>query len=1054
MGVAAPGCASTFAGLSPLPAPSAAAAVVRKAGSSVSSTATGNPSRWEHPAVASGVDARALEAELRRSVHGEVRFDDGSKAMYSTDASNYRQIPIGVVIPRDVEDVVQTVAFARQFGAPILPRGCGTSLAGQCCNVAVVLDMSKYLNRVLAVDPDGKTARIQPGTILDTLRNAAEEHHLTFGPDPATHDHCTLGGMIGNNSCGVHSIMAGMTSENVEELEILTYDGLRLRVGQTGDEELQRIIREGGRRGEIYAGLRHIRDKYADLIRATYPDIPRRVSGYNLVDLLPEKGFHVARALVGSEGTCVTVLEAKVRIVHSPPARSLLVLGYPDAYHAADHVPEIMSRGPVGLEGFDDVVIDYMKAKDLNLDKIPLLPDGGGWLLVEFGAERKEDADTRARELMDALGKEPDAPNMRLFEDPKQAVKIWAIRESGLGAVASAPGKKETWEGWEDASVPPEKLGGYLRDLQKLLDRYGYVTGLYGHFGQGCVHTRIDFDFKTAEGVRNYRSFMYEAADLVLGYGGSLSGEHGDGQSRGEMLVKMFGPELMGAFREFKSLWDPEWKMNPGKVIEPYRMDENLRVSPTYNPMRTSTQFQFPDDHHNFADATARCAGVGKCRRLGGGTMCPSFMVTREETHSTRGRARLLFEMLEGDVVKGGWRDEHVKEALDLCLACKGCKGDCPVNVDMATYKAEFLSHYYLGRPRPVSAYAFGLIMYWAHLAEKMPGLANFFTQTPLLRNVAKSVAGMPQERQVPPFASQTFRQRFRNRAPRNESSPRVILWADTFNNHFTPPVAEAAVEVLEAAGYRVVVPEQHLCCGRPLYDYGMLGLAKRLLRQILDSLGPEIEAGVPIVGLEPSCVAVFRDELPNLFHDDENAMRLSKQVYTLGEFLARAGYEPPKLDGKAVIHGHCHQKAIMKMDDEDALLSKLGLDYRILDSGCCGMAGSFGFEKDHYDVSIAVGEQVLLPAVRNAARDTLIVADGFSCREQIGQTTDRRALHLAQVIQMALQAGSNGVAGDYPEKRFEATPARVGVKTGLAAMAASVAIGAAILWRSRPRRK
>jgi FAD/FMN-containing dehydrogenase/Fe-S oxidoreductase len=1021
----------------------------RKAGFAVSSAVGARANGWSHASVGPEEDWRALEAELRHKVQGEVRFDDGSKALYSTDASNYRQIPIGIVIPQTVEDIVQAVATARQFGAPILPRGCGTSLAGQCCNVAVVMDMSKYLNRVLAVDPDGKMARVQPGTILDELRNAAEHYHLTFGPDPATHDHCTVGGMIGNNSCGVHSIMAGMTSENVEELDVLTYDGLRMRVAQTSQEEFERIIGEGGRRGQIYAGLMSIRDRYAELIRTRYPDIPRRVSGYNLVDLLPERGFNVARALVGSEGTCVTVLEAKVRIVHSPPARSLLVLGYPTAYHAADHVPEIMSYRPVGLEGFDDVVLDYMKAKQLNQDKIPLLPDGGGWLLVEFGAEQKEEADSRGRELMDALSRSPAPPNMKLFSDPREASKIWAIRESGLGAVASAPGKKETWEGWEDASVPPERLGGYLRDLKKLLDRYGYETGLYGHFGQGCVHTRIDFDFKTASGVRNFRSFMHEAADIVLSHGGSLSGEHGDGQSRAEMLVKMFGSELMDAFREFKTLWDPEWKMNPGKLINPYRMDENLRISPSYNPRPTKTQFQFQDDHHSFAHAAARCAGVGKCRRLDGGTMCPSFMVTREEAHSTRGRARLLFEMLQGSVLKDGWHDEHVKESLDLCLSCKGCKGDCPVNVDMATYKAEFLSHYYSRKLRPISAYAFGLIMYWTHLAEHAPRLANLLTQTPLLRRVAKAAVGMPRQRRIPAFATQTFKQRFRNHSARNSAAPKVILWADTFNNHFTPPVAEAAVEVLEAAGYRVEVPSEHLCCGRPLYDYGMLGLAKRLLRQILRVLGPDIEAGVPIVGLEPSCVAVFRDELPNLFPLDENALRLSRQVYTLAEFLNQAGYEPTSLRRKALIHGHCHQKAVMKMEEEGVLLSRLGLDYQILDSGCCGMAGSFGFEKQHYDVSIAVGERSLLPSVRAAEKATLIVADGFSCREQIAQTTDRQALHLAQVIQMALTADGHGSdSADYPERQFVVPSAPTRSMIGIAMPLVGTAVVAGLAWR------
>ncbi|HEX9016289.1 MAG TPA: FAD-binding and (Fe-S)-binding domain-containing protein, partial [Chloroflexota bacterium] len=729
-------------------------------------------------------------------MQGEVRFDRGTRALYSTDASNYRQIPIGVVIPRTLGDVESAVAVARELGVPLLPRGGGTSLAGQGCNVALIVDMSKYLNQVLEIDPGRGVARVQPGTILDDLRNRAERHHLTYGPDPSTHTHCTLGGMIGNNSCGVHSIMAGMTSENVEQLDILTYDGLRLTVGPCDDGEFQRIVEAGGRRGEIYAGLRALRDRYADQIRTRYPNISRRVAGYNLVDLLPERGFNVARALVGSEGTCVTVLEATVRIVHSPPARSLVVLGYTDAYEAADHVPEIMEHRPVGLEGFDDVVVDYMVAKGLHADKLPLLPPGRGWLLVEFGGETKAEADSKARGLMDAISSIAGGPSARLFDDPAEARKIWLVREASLGAVAGAPGRPDTWEGWEDAAVSPEKLGAYLRGLKSLLETYGYRTGLYGHFGQGCLHTRINFDFTSEAGVRDFRSFMYDAADLVVSHGGCISGEHGDGQSRAELLEKQYGSELVDAFREFKRLWDPDWKMNPGKLVDPYQMDQNMRVSPSYRPVPVETHFRFPQDAGGFARSTRRCVGVGKCRRIEGGTMCPSFMVTREEKHSTRGRARLLYEMLNGEVVKDLWKSEEVKEALDLCLACKGCKSDCPMNVDMATYKAEFLSHYYEGKPRPASAYAFGLIMYWAHLAEKMPGLANFFTQTPLIRGVAKALVGMPKERRVPAFASSTFRQRFASREPSRAGTRRVILWADTFNNHFHPTTAEAAVEV------------------------------------------------------------------------------------------------------------------------------------------------------------------------------------------------------------------------------------------------------------------
>ncbi|MCL4486973.1 MAG: FAD-binding protein [Chloroflexi bacterium] len=953
-------------------------------------------------------DEGALLGELRRRVRGEVRFDAGSRALYSTDASNYRQIPIGVVIPRDVEDVITTVELCRQYGAPVLPRGGGTSLAGQCCNVAVVVDFSKYMNRVTALDPDRKTARVEPGLVLDDLRNTAEQYNLTFGPDPATHNRCTLGGMIGNNSCGVHSLFAGMTDENVEELDIVTYDGLRMRVGRTSDDEFAQILEQGGRRAEIYRRLRDLRDRYAPLIRSRYPEIPHRVSGYNLPPLLPENGFDVARALVGSEGTCVTVLEATARLVNSPPGRALVVLGYPDIYTACDQVPELLEYEPIGLEGFDDYLVEDTRKKALLPDDVALLPKGRGWLLVEFGGKTRPEAADAARHFVDRLKAKPQGPDARLFPEPDQQARVWRVRESALGATAQVPGERDEWPGWEDSAVPPDREGDYLRDLRHLLDRYHYHCSFYGHFGQGCIHVRIDFDLETREGIARFLSFMNDAADLVIRYGGSLSGEHGDGQSRAELLPKMFGEELVQAFGEFKAIWDPQGKMNPGKVVDPYRMDQNLRLGLDYNPARPKTHFKFPEDEGSFAHAALRCVGVGLCRRGGGGTMCPSYMVTREEMHSTRGRARLLFEMLQGQVIgHDGWRDRHVKDALDLCLACKGCKGDCPVNVDMATYKAEFLSHYYQGHVRPRSAYAFGLIYWWSRLASPAPRLANFLTQSPLLRDAAKWAAGMAPERQIPAFAPENFKSWFRRRGVRNQGKPQVILWPDTFNNYFLPDTAKAAVAVLEAAGFQVTVPGPSLCCGRPLYDYGFLDQAQGLLRQILGTLGPQISAGVPIVGLEPSCVAVFRDELVGLFPNDEHARRLQQQTYTLGEFLEKKAREwpLPRLDRKALLHGHCHQKAIMKMDSEVATLSKLGVDLTVLDSGCCGMAGSFGFEKgDHYDVSIKAGERVLLPAVRQANAETLVVADGFSCREQIAQTTGCRALHLAQVIELALR--------------------------------------------------
>ncbi|HZF07389.1 MAG TPA: FAD-linked oxidase C-terminal domain-containing protein [Thermoanaerobaculia bacterium] len=960
------------------------------------------------------VDAQALAAELSRRVSGEVRFDAGSRALYATDASNYRQVPIGVVLPRSVEDVVETVATCRRYGAPFLSRGGGTSLAGQCTNVAVVTDFSKHMNRVLEIDSVGRTARVEPGTVLDDLRDQAERHGLTFGPDPASHNRCTLGGMIGNNSCGVHSVMAGKTVDNVLALDVLTYDGLRLTVGPTAEEELARIVQGGGRRGEIYARLKALRDRDADLIRQRFPQIPRRVSGYNLDQLLPENGFDVARALVGSEGTCVTVLSALLRLVPSPPVRTLLVLGYEDAYAAADHVLEVLAHDPIGLEGMDEVLVEAIRRRGLLPKSLDLLPPGRGWLLVEFGGATREESVGKARDLMSEIaeitkitGMGEGAPSMRLFDDPLQAKGIWKVRESGLGATARV-GPVDSWEGWEDSAVAPEKLGTYLRALRRLYDKYGYRGAFYGHFGQGCVHTRIDFDLTSEPGIRIFRAFVEEAADLVVSLGGSLSGEHGDGQARAELLPRMFGPELVAAFREFKAIWDPEWKMNPGKVVLPYRLDENLRLGPDFHPPRLATRFQFPgDDQGSFARAALRCVGVGDCRKEHTGTMCPSYRVTRDEKDSTRGRARLLFEMLEGDPLRGGWRDPHVKDSLDLCLSCKGCKGECPVHVDMATYKAEFLSHYYEKRLRPRSAYAFGLVPWWVRLASSAPGLANFLTHAPGLSALAKAAAGMARQRQIPRFAPRTFKSSFAAREPRNAGRPRVILWPDTWSNHFHPEVAEAAVEVLEAAGWQVVVPAAALCCGRPLYDHGMLDLARRQLRQILAALAEEIAAGTSVVGLEPSCVSVFRDELCNLFPEDEAARRLAGQTFLLSELLVqKAGeWRPPTLRRKALVQGHCHHQALFRLDDEEEVLRRLGLDASILDSGCCGMAGAFGFEAGlRYDVSIAVGERGLLPAVRAAAAETLLIADGFSCREQIAQTTGRRALHLAQVLQMALR--------------------------------------------------
>ena len=897
-------------------------------------------------------DFAALAGQLTRRITGEVRFDTGARAAYAADASNYRQVPIGVVIPRSIEDIVETLDICREHGVPILPRGGGTSQNGQCVNVAVVIDTSKYLNRVLDIDPVAQTARVEPGAVCDALREAAEKHGLTFGPDPATHSRCTLGGMIGNNSCGAHSVMAGKTVDNIETLDIVTYDGLRLTVGPTGEDELVRIIRAGGRRGEIYGRLRALRDKYADLIRARFPKIKRRVSGYNLDQLLPENGFNVARALVGTEGTCVVTLGATVRLVHSPRSRVILVLGFPDIYAAGDAVPDILPFRPIATEGLDERIIGGLRERGLRGDDIALLPPGNAWIIIEFGAGTVDAASAQAAALVEYYAGKTDAPQTPkpsswLITDPVLCERIWTLRETAASATALTihPGEPDPVVGWEDAAVDPLRLGDYLREFQALVDRHGYATSLYGHFGDGCIHARITFDTRSAAGIQVWRSFLRQAAELVVKYGGSLSGEHGDGQAKAEFLPVMYGEELMQAFREFKAIWDPDHRMNPGKVIDPYRADENLKYGPDYQPLRPATQFAFASrEGTGFTRAIERCVGMGKCRAHAGGVMCPSYRATREERHSTRGRARLLAEMLRGEVIRDGWLSEEVREALDLCLACKGCRSDCPTHTDMASYKAEFLHHHYLGRLRPVQAYTMGLISRWARVASVAPRLVNLLTHTPGLATLLKFAGGMARQREIPKFARRTFRKWFLRRRPAPAAAAprgRIILWADTFNNHFQPGSAAAAVEVLEALGFKVTIPQQHLCCGRPLYDFGMLDAARAQLRQILDALADDIRAGVPVVGLEPACLSVFRDELLNFFPDDALAQRLSRQVHLFSDFLmAIADWDAPQLGGEALVHGHCHQKSVFGMATEMALLQRLGITARTVETGCCGKIG------------------------------------------------------------------------------------------------------------------
>jgi FAD/FMN-containing dehydrogenase/Fe-S oxidoreductase len=936
-------------------------------------------------------------------------------------------VPIGVVVPRTPDAAAEAVAVAREHGAPVLSRGGGTSLAGQCTNTAVVIDWSKYCHRLESVDTDERTCVVQPGIVLDDLNRALAPTGLRFGPEPATHMNCTIGGMIGNNSCGATAQRTGKVVDNVAALEVLCYDGTRFWCGPTTDEEYTAIERRGARRAACYRQLRRLREEYAEAIRSGFPDIPRRVSGYNLDSLLPEHGFDLAGLLVGSESTLVTVLRAKLTLVPVLSRLSLVVLGYSSIDRAADAVPSILRHDPIALEGVDAKLLRDEQLKNLHPDALHELPAGRSFLMVQFGADTTEEADEAAHRLLDDLHESEHQADVAFLDDPEHEAELWKVREAGLGATAHVPTQPDTFEGWEDSAVPPERLGEYLRRLQGLYEEFGYASetgpSLYGHFGQGCVHTRIPFDLYTAGGVATYRRFLERAADLVVEFGGSLSGEHGDGQSRGELLPRMFGPDLVRAFGQLKAVFDPGNKMNPGKVIDPAPLDTHLRLGGDWSPAAPrDLHFRYPHDGGSFAEAANRCVGIGRCRQNtteGGEVMCPSYQVTGEEEHSTRGRARLLFEMLDGHrdgPITDGWRSTEVRDALDLCLACKGCKTDCPVNVDMATYKAEFLAHHYERRPwrRPRAHWSMGWLPVLARIVERarLGPVANALTHTPGLRRLAVAAAGVA-DREIPRFAGRTLRRWLARHEPAGSGERgTVLLWPDTFTNHFHPHVGRAAVEVLEAAGWRVTMPDEPLCCGLTWISTGQLATGKRILARTARTLAPHLRAGGLVLGLEPSCTTVFRSDAPELLGEDWDVRRLADQTVTLAELLTThsPGYEPPSLSGtKALAQVHCHQHAVLGWDADADLLCRAGADAEALDSGCCGLAGNFGFEAGHREVSEACAERVLLPRVRAAEPDTAVLADGFSCRTQIHQLDSggREGVHLAELLAAGLRGRS-----------------------------------------------
>nr|WP_251060914.1 FAD-binding and (Fe-S)-binding domain-containing protein [Streptomyces sp. ISL-100] len=897
------------------------------------------------------------------------------------DASNYRRVPLGVVAPYDAADVAAALAVCRAHGVPVVPRGGGTSIAGQATGTGVVLDFTRHMRAITDLDPDVRTAVVQPGVVLDDLRAAAGAYGLTFGPDPSTHSRCTLGGMIGNNSCGSHSVAWGTTADNIYDLSVVRYGGDVLRLGQ-------------GWQSDAPEGLRALVNGNLALLRTGFPELPRRISGYALDALLPENGVNLARAFCGSEGTLGVVSEATVRLVEAPRARALAVLGYAGESAAAEAAPALLPYGPLTVEGMAE---DLVPEKERTL-----LPRGSGWLFVEMGGDTPAEALSRAERLLKAA----QALDGTVVTDAAGQRALWRIREDASGTATRMPDGSEAWPGWEDCAVPPARLGAYLRDFRSLLAEHGLRGTPYGHFGDGCIHVRIDFDLLSETGVRRFRAFSEEQAELVVAHGGSLSGEHGDGQARAELLPKMYGNELVALFGRFKDVWDPAGGMNPGMLARPARLDENLRFA-VLPKQPVDVTFAYPQDGGDFSAAVRRCVGVAKCRTeaaSGAGVMCPSFRATGDEQHSTRGRARLLHEMLAGEVVTDGWRSGEVRDALDLCLSCKGCRSDCPVGVDMATYKAEFLHHYYKGRVRPAAHYAMGWLPVWLRAAAPFSRVLGLASRVRPLAALVKRLGGIAPERDLPTPAPSTFRSwwRARNRGgrerPPRSGAPTVVLWPDTFTNHLCPDVGRAAVRVLEAAGLRVAMPPGQLCCGLTYVSTGQLDRARAVMRHTLD--GMERAAGLPVVVLEPSCAAALKADLPELLPDDPRAATLASSVRTFAQVLEEYAphWQPPRIDRQVVGQTHCHQHAVLGDAAERRLREKAGLT-GALSGGCCGLAGNFGFERGHYDVSVACAEEQLLPSVRDATPGTELLADGFSCRTQLEQLAGRRARHLAEVL-------------------------------------------------------
>ncbi len=946
--------------------------------------------------------ARKLERALKEKVRGEVRFDAKSRLLYSTDASLYQILPVGVVVPREAADVEAAVKLCAEHGVAVLPRGGGTALAGQTTGDALVMDFTKYMNRVIEIDPDRRRARVEPGLRLDRLNRAAAPYGLHFGPDPATIRQCALGGMIGNNSCGARSLVYGKTGDHVHSLECITADG---RCAHFGPVDRARVAGLPGLEGEIARAVLGVLEPHRDSILARYPKIPRRVSGYNFDAMLEDEQLNLARLIVGSEGTLATVVEAELGLVPVPPARSLVLLSFRERFTSMDAVPFILQEaGLSALEIVDSRVLQGAReVLDFRATAAMAAPDALGVLFCEFSGTAAEEVAGLAHDFAARAGRLPGAPQANVYTSPRDQTAAWALRQAATGLLyLTTPNKNiKPQEFVEDTGVPPERLGEYTRRFEEVVQRHGTTTGYFGHAGQGCLHIRVDLDLKRGEDVQRMQRIAHDIADLVVEFGGSLSGEHGDGLARSEFLPKMFGPEIIRLHQEVKRVFDPHSRMNPGgKIVPPYqRMSDNLRFDAIADAGAPDTWFDYSADG-GWDVAVEKCNGMGVCRKLDAGTMCPSHMVTLEEQHATRGRANALREAMRGNLP--GMRSEAVMEALDLCLACKACKTECPVGVDMARYKVEYLAQHFRETGTPKEALFFGRIRDFARAGSLAPGLANFGSR--VMGPLIKGISHVDPRRELPTLAREPFRRAWERRKRPSTGRPAVVLLDDTFHNYFQPGPLHATATVLERAGFDVKIPRRSVCCGRAAISKGLLDHGRELQTELLETLLPEVEAGAWVVGVEPSCILTLRDELPDLVRDPR-ARRLAEASVMLEEFLAALpDYRPGRLDRRAVVHGHCHQKAIVGMGPTSEVLGRVeGLEFTVLDSGCCGMAGSFGYEKGHYEVSQACGERVLFPAVRATRPDDLVVAPGFSCRHQIADFCEGRpTLHTAELLAMA----------------------------------------------------